>query len=147
MHIEKNICESVLGTLLNIERKSKDAYKARQYLEDMNIRNELHLKRDGDKYQMPHACYTLSNVGFCEFLKSVKFPDGYASNISRCINIADGKVSRLKSHDCHILLQRLLPIGIRGYLLKDVYVALVELGTFFKDLCCKTLGVEEINRL
>ena len=30
---------------------------------------------------MPTACYTLSKVerqGFCEFLKSVKFPDGYA---------------------------------------------------------------------
>ena len=35
------------------------------------------------------ACYTLSKVerqGFCEFLKSVKFPDGYALNISRCVS-------------------------------------------------------------
>ena len=77
----------------------------------------------------------------------MKFPDAYASNISRCVNVGDGKVSGLKSHDCHVLLQRLLPVGTRGYLRKDVYSAIVELGNFFKDLCCKTLDVEELKRL
>lgn len=150
MHIEKNICENVLGTLLDIDGKTKDTYKARLDLEDMNIRKELHLIHVGDKYQMPHSCYTLSKMeqkAFCEFLKSVKFPDGYASNISRCANDADGKVLGLKSHDCHVLLQRLLPVGVRGYLQKDVYNVLAELGNFFKDLCCKSLQVDELERL
>ena len=110
MHIQKNICYSILGTLLNIEGKTKDTFKARQDLEDMNIRKELHLiKRSDGKYVMLATCYTLSKAerqGFCEFLKSVKFPDGYASNISRCASINDGKISGLKSHDCHVLLQR-----------------------------------------
>ena len=118
MHIEKNMCDIILGTLLNIEGKTKDTLKARKDLEDMNIRKELHLiKRSDGKYVMLETCYTLSKVerqGFCEFLKSVKFPDGYASNISRCVLINDGKISRLKSHDFHVLLQRSLPIGIHG---------------------------------
>ena len=151
MHIQKNICDSILGTLLNIEGKTKDTFKATQDLEDMNIRNELHLiKRIDGKYVMPAACYTLSKAerqGFCEFLKSMKFPDGYASNISRCASINDGKISGLKSPDCHVLLQRLLPIGIRGYLKKEVPDALIELGHFFKQLCCKTLKVEEIEKM
>ena len=151
MHIEKNLCDSILGTLLNIEGKTKDTFKARQDLEDMNIRKELHLiKRSDGKYIMPAACYTLSKdekQGFCEFLKSVKFPDGYASNISRCISINDGRISGLKSHDFHILLQRLLPIGIRGYLKKEVSNALAELWHFFKQLFCKTLKVEELKKM
>ena len=80
MHIQKNICDSILGTLLNIEGKTKDTFKARQDLEDMNIRKELHLiKRSDGKYVMPATCYTLSKAerqGFCEFLKSVKFRMG-----------------------------------------------------------------------
>ena len=136
IHIQKNICDRILGTLLNNEGKTKDTFKARQDLEDMNIRKELHLiKRSDGKYVMPAACYTLSKAerqGFCEFLKSVKFLDGYASNISRCASINDGKISGLKSHDCHVLLQQLLPIGIHGYLKKEVSDALIELGHFFQ---------------
>uniref|UniRef100_A0A2N9J4U7 Transposase n=1 Tax=Fagus sylvatica TaxID=28930 RepID=A0A2N9J4U7_FAGSY len=41
MHIEKNICESIIGTLLNVKGKSKDGLKSRMDLEDMKIRNEL----------------------------------------------------------------------------------------------------------
>ena len=43
MHIEKGICENVLGTLLNIERKTKDTITARLDLEDLNIKKELYL--------------------------------------------------------------------------------------------------------
>ena len=50
------------------------------------------------------------------------------AKISRNVNITDGKISGLKSHDCHVLLQQLLPIGIRPYLIKDVCDALVELS-------------------
>ena len=41
MHIEKNICAILVGTLLNIEGKTKDIVKARLDLEDLNIRKEL----------------------------------------------------------------------------------------------------------
>ena len=81
MHIEKNVCDSVLGTLLSIEGKSKDTEKARLDLLDMNIRKELHLYKVGNKWKKPHASYTLSvdeRRKFCQFIKSVKFPDGFA---------------------------------------------------------------------
>ncbi|XP_074364848.1 uncharacterized protein LOC141705880 isoform X2 [Apium graveolens] len=41
MHIEKNVCDNIIGTLLDIEGKSKDNLKARKDLEDLNIREEL----------------------------------------------------------------------------------------------------------
>ena len=84
---------------------------------------------------------------FCKFLKSVKFPDGYAVNISRNVNINDGKILGLKSHDCHVLLQRLLLVDIRPYLNKDVCNALMELYGFFQKLCAKTMYVTDLERL
>ena len=93
---------------MNIVGKTKDTEKAHFNLAYMNIRNELHLQLKGNKLLKPHACYTLTleeRREFCKFLKSVKFPNGYAENISRNVNIIDRKISGLKSHDCHVLLQ------------------------------------------
>ncbi|XP_031120950.1 uncharacterized protein LOC116024191 [Ipomoea triloba] len=150
MHIEKNICDNIIGTLLNIDGKNKDTLKARQDLDDMNIRKELHLvKKSNGSYEVPHPCYMLTRedrLKFAEFLKSVKFPDGYASNITRCVN-ADGKLMGLKSHDCHVLLQRVLPVGVRGSLEKEVTTVLSELGDFFRKLCCKTLKLADLDVL
>lgn len=113
MHIEKNICDNIVGTVLNIEGKTKDTTKARLDLADLNMRSELHLQFEGDSVLKPHASYTLTKderKQFCAWLKSVRFPDGYAANISKNVNEIDGKISGLKTHDCHILLQQLLPM-------------------------------------
>ena len=34
MHIEKNVCESIIGTLLNIPGKTKDGYTSRLDLKE-----------------------------------------------------------------------------------------------------------------
>jgi hypothetical protein len=43
MHITKNVCESLLGTLFNMLDRTKDGSKARNDLMSLNIRKELHL--------------------------------------------------------------------------------------------------------
>jgi hypothetical protein len=94
MHIEKNICENILSTLLNIPNKTKDTISARLDLEDRGIRKEVHLLDDsGSSSSKPRACYVLSPEAkkkFLQFLSNVKFPDGYASNISRYVNMKGG---------------------------------------------------------
>lgn len=84
---------------------------------------------------------------FFEFLKSVKYPDGYAANISKCVNTSNGKLTGLKSHDCHVLIQRILPIGMRGFVDKEISIALFELGTFFQDLCSRTVTRSKLEQL
>lgn len=37
MHIEKNVCDNILGTLINIEGKTKDNVKTRLDLQAMGI--------------------------------------------------------------------------------------------------------------
>ena len=42
MHIEKNVCDNLIGTILNLDGKTKDNIKARLDLKEMGIRQELH---------------------------------------------------------------------------------------------------------
>jgi hypothetical protein len=42
MHIEKNVCENIYGTLLEMEEKLKDNLQARKDLQEINIRSDLH---------------------------------------------------------------------------------------------------------
>ncbi|PKU64941.1 hypothetical protein MA16_Dca004556 [Dendrobium catenatum] len=143
MHIEKNICDNFIGTLLDLE-KSKDNLQARQDLVDIGIKNELHphILEDGS-YSLPRAPFTMSKkdkVMFCEVLKNLKFPKGYASNISRCVNVADCKIMGLKSHDCHILIEDILPIALRSCAPSDeVMCIVVEISHFLKVICAKVI--------
>jgi hypothetical protein len=41
MHVKKNVCGSLLGTLMNDKWKTKDHAKARAKLEELDIRPEL----------------------------------------------------------------------------------------------------------
>ncbi|XP_042956354.1 uncharacterized protein LOC122292181 [Carya illinoinensis] len=150
MHIEKNICDNVVGTLLNIEGKSKDSANARKDLANLGIRKELHLQQQGERITMGLGCYMLNlneRRAFCEWLSKVKFPDGFASNIARCVNVREGKISGMKSHDCHVFMQALLPVVIGGFLRADVRQALLELSWFFKELCSRTLNLPVLHRL
>ena len=108
--------------------------------------NTIH---DGS-YDKPRTFFSLSaneRDGFYDFLKSVKYPDGYVANISRSVNAKNGRLSGLKSYDCHVLLQRILPIGLRGFAQKDISIVLFELGSFFQDLCSRTLKRSELEKL
>ncbi|XP_028071761.1 uncharacterized protein LOC114274092 [Camellia sinensis] len=151
MHIEKNVCDNVLWTILNVDGKGKDNLNTRRDLQDMGIRKALHpQKRVGNKYYLPPACFAMNNREkslFCTLLKNIKVPDGYASNISRRVNLKQRSISGLKSHDNHILMKQILPIAVRNLLPKKVVELLIELSNFFRQLCFKTLEVDGLNCL
>lgn len=48
MHIEKNICDNILGTLMNIESKIKNNINAHQDMAEFSIQSNLRLKEVGD---------------------------------------------------------------------------------------------------
>ncbi|CAM8937750.1 unnamed protein product [Rhodiola kirilowii] len=117
MHVEKNICDSLIGTLLNIPGKTKDGLKARLDMLDMNIRTKLAPQTEGKRTYLPPSCTTLSKnekTILCGCLKGVKVPYGYSSNIASLVSMKDLRLNGLKSHDYHVLIQQLLPIAIRG---------------------------------
>src|SRR3954465_11344642 len=158
MHITKNVCESLLGTLLNMPERTKDGPKARADLKSMGIRQELWRPNDDDdddddddeakdtkshrkgkkakkiEYDYPPACFTLSQKEIEQFftcLVGVKLPYGYAGKISRYLFSAKQKFSGMKSHDCHVLMTQILPVAIRGIMDAHVRETLFGLCNFF----------------
>ena len=151
MHIEKNVVDNVIGTVLNMDGKTKDNLKACLDLEEMVIRSELYLEELGsDKTYKLRACFEMTTSekdSFLQVLKSVSVPDGYASNVSRCAKLKEHKIFGMKSHDSHILMQQLFPIAIRGSLPDEVSKHLIELSCFFREICSKVLSLEDLESL
>nr|GEV97291.1 hypothetical protein [Tanacetum cinerariifolium] len=90
MHVVKNAIESLTAMIFNIKGKTKDTWKSRRDLMDERLKKSLHLRSQSKSSSliMHMACYHLTKdekQKILGFLKLLKFPDGYASNISGCI--------------------------------------------------------------
>jgi len=143
MHIEKNVMNNILGTILNIKGKTKDNLAARLDLQEMGLRHKLHLftVANGKAY-MPTACHTMvreDKENFLKVLRNVRVPDVYASNISWCVRLKERTISGMKSHDSHVLMQQILPIALRQSLPDKVVRPLVEMFAFFRGICSTKL--------
>ncbi|GLU18565.1 hypothetical protein SLE2022_348580 [Rubroshorea leprosula] len=51
----------------------------------------------------------------------------------------------MKSHDCHIFVQSLIPIAFRHLLPKQVWEPLVEISEFFRALCAPVIQVNDMT--
>nr|GEV81153.1 hypothetical protein [Tanacetum cinerariifolium] len=151
IHIETNVCDNVLFTLLGIAGKTKDHLNARLNLKELNIKPSLHPQEtSSSRILLPPACFTLGKdekYQFLKLLKDLKVPDGYGSNISRCVHLKELSMWGLKSHDNHIILQQLLPLVVRRLLPKHVVAALIELSNFFRILCSKVNSKYDLQKI
>ncbi|XP_062019453.1 uncharacterized protein LOC133736031 [Rosa rugosa] len=150
MHIEKNVCESVIGTLLNMPSKTKDSVAARLDMVDMGVRLDLGPNIGEKKTFLPAAPYTLSRaekIKMCTSFLFMKVPYGHSSNIKNLVSMDDLKLYGLKSHDCHTLMQQLLPVAIRSVLPKHVRISIMRLCFFFNALCTKVVDVSKLDKL
>jgi hypothetical protein len=142
MHQERNIGESILSTCMAFVDKTKDNHKARKNLAQLCNRPSLELKSSSGK---PRALFCLKPKERKEvliWLQNLKFPDAYAACFRRAMNLESGKLSGVRRHDCHIFMERLLPVMFRGYLNDDVWKALAELSHFYRQLCAKEIKKE-----
>jgi len=150
MHIEKNVFDNVFNTVMDIKEKTKDNVKARMDLAVLCKRRELELVDLGNgKFKKPKAQYTLSasqRRAVCEWVSQLKLPDGYVSNIRKCVDLNTCKLQGMKSHDSHIFMERLLPTAFSS-LPGKVWNPLVELSHFFRDLCSATLKVDHLEQM
>ncbi|GJW08126.1 hypothetical protein Tco_1570549, partial [Tanacetum coccineum] len=142
MHIEKNVLEAILNNLL-MNDKSNDTAKARQDLQRLGIRSGLWLgQTKNGKCLKPQAAYCFTpedRKKFCQFIKGVKLPDGFGSCFKHKVTDNDTNITGLKSRDCHIMMQRLLPYGLQNYLPDKIAKPIIELCSLFKQICYATL--------
>lgn len=92
MHLEKNVFDNTIGTLLDVPSKTKDGLQSWADLGEMGIREELYPtegKKNGNVY-LPLACFTLileEKKAICKSLRDVKVPIGFSSNIRLLVSI------------------------------------------------------------
>jgi len=147
MHCEKNISENLVRTTFG----EKDTPAVRADMQARGIRPHLHLQRRGpnqDRLHMPHATYVLTaadKAKVLRVLKSLRMPTNYVSALYK--KISKGKLSGLKSHDFHVLLQQILPLCYRKISNKVVAGAIMRLSRVFQKLCAKTVNRDDKDQL
>ena len=138
MHVEKNVFDNLFNTVMNIKGKTKDTARGREDLKVICKRPLLELMNISEIIMMPKATYVLEQRqtrDVYQWLKLLKFPDGYVSNISRCVKLDEQRIYGMKSHDCHVFMQRLVSLAFRDMLDKPIWGAISELSKFFRALC------------
>ena len=129
MHITKNVCESLLGTLLNMPERTKDGLKARADLKSIGIRKELHTNDDDDEAKQDTESRRKGK-------KAKKTGNDYPP---ACFTLIQD--------DCHMLMMQILPVAIRGIMDAHVRETLFGLCNFFDVISRKSIGVRQLRRL
>ena len=148
MHIEKNVFDNIFNTVFNIPGKTKDTYKSRDELNKYCRRPQFAQNLVTNKYlDVPFVLNKSQKKDVLEWVKKLRFPDGYASNLGRCVDAKKLKMFGMKSHDCHVFMQRLLPIALREFLPNRIWEPITEISLFFKQLTSSSLTDEELRNL
>ncbi|XP_074293337.1 uncharacterized protein LOC141620334 [Silene latifolia] len=147
MHIEKNFFELLIHTVMDNKKKTVDNHNSRKDLPKLGKRSHLHIKENGQKPKSPFALDEAQKKVLCEWICNLRFPDGYASDLSRCVDLNDLTLHRMKSHDCHVFMERLLPVALKHLLPKELWNPITKISLFFRDLCAPTLKLENIENL
>ncbi|GJT76044.1 putative transposon, En/Spm-like protein [Tanacetum coccineum] len=148
--LEKNVCESLVGTFLNVPGKTKDGMNARLDQAELGIKPELFARQEKDKTTLPPAGYTLMNAEkdiFCETLSNIRVPQGYCSNFSSLVSLKDRKLIGLKLHDYHMLMQEFMPTAIRSIMHPPTRYAIIRFCFFFKYICRKEISLQELDKM
>ncbi|KAL0455299.1 UNVERIFIED_CONTAM: hypothetical protein Slati_0869100, partial [Sesamum latifolium] len=113
---------------MDIKEKTKDNLNARKDLKIICNRSELDVDERRPNV-MPNAVYTLTREQrrrICEWITHFKFSDGYASNLARCVDMKELRLYGIKSHDCHVFIQKFILIAFYEMFPESVCSALIE---------------------
>jgi hypothetical protein len=136
MHNEKNVADVMLSMCIDITERTKDNSKARLDMAEICDRPTLELtKAPNGTWKKPRAKYCVSKddkLVILKWFKQLKFPDRFAANLRKSVKLDKQKFVGLKSHDFHIIIERLLPVALRGFIPEREWKDIAEL-CFFID--------------
>jgi len=150
MHFEKNMFENIFNIVIDVKGKTKDNIKARLDIALFCNRKNTELVCDESRVAKPRASFMLeknTQLLVYKWLKSLRFPDEHASNISRLVNTEECILYGMKSHDCYVFIQTLIQLAFHDLLLKGIWDAVTKISYFFRDICSNKLNVDHIERL
>ena len=150
MHIEKNYFDNLFNTVMDVKGKTKDNPKARMDIKEYCRRKELWLQElQNGKIVKPKASFSFTldeKREIIEWVKTLRMPEGYASNLGKWADMNEGKLIGMKSHDCHVFMETLIPIAF-SHLPERIWKPITEISLFFKDLCSGKLLESSLDRL
>jgi hypothetical protein len=136
MHVQKNVFESLIATLMDTH-KSKDGMKARKDMVQLNVMLELHpVLEDNEKYTLPMASYNLDlqeRRALCSFVRGSKVPTRFSMNPKKLVSMKDLLFAHCKASSCDVDgVPTNCNQGYKARVLEDGYHPHVLL--LFKDL-------------
>lgn len=147
MHIEKNVCESLLKFLSG----EKDTGAVRADLEQRRIRPHLWLKAHQSranvflKYQAPYSCTPEEWKTFLSRVSCLRVPSGYAGAFKK--HVTKKKLGSMKTHDFHVMMQDILPLCLRGLMQKPIRNVIMRLSYVFRQICVKVWDPSRFSKL
>jgi hypothetical protein len=123
MHIEKNMFENNFNIVMDVKGKTKNNIKVGLDIVLFCNRKNMKLVCDRSQVAKPRASFVLEKYAqllVYKWLKSLRFFNGHASNISRFVNMEECRLYGMKSHDCHVFMQTLIPLAYRDLLSKGI---------------------------
>jgi hypothetical protein len=137
--------------LLDVKGKTKEGLNSHLDLVNLGIRKELHpIPQQNGKYLFSATSYNLNpkeKHKICVWLKTLKVPSGFCSNIRSLMSMKDLTLTNYKSHDCHVMLTTFPPIAIRAIKLVFVKLAITRLCYFFNKVSQKVIDRDELESL
>jgi len=137
--------------LLHVKGKTTEGLSSRLDLVNLGIRKELQpIPQPNGKYLLPAASYNLNpeeKREICVWLKTLKVPSRFCSNIRSLVSMKDLILTNYNSHDCHVMLTTFLPIAIRAIKLVFVKMAITRLCYFFNKVSQKVIDRDELKSL
>ncbi|RDX79458.1 hypothetical protein CR513_40123, partial [Mucuna pruriens] len=88
------------------------------------------------------------DVRYCIYVMHVEkniYDSKTKNDVNARLNLID--IVGLKSHDCHVLMQQLLPMAICDVLLKNIRKVLTKLCSFFNAICSKVINPQNLEEL
>jgi len=152
MHLEKNVFKSIVGVLLDIKTKMKDGLKSRMDLVNQDIRSKIHPTpaTQSGKVDLSSVSYNLTRDekrAVCQWLRGVKVPTGFSSNIKSLVSMKDLTLTSFNAHDCHVLLMVFLLIMIRAISPEYVKMVITRMSYFFNCITQKVIDEAKLPGL
>ena len=135
---------------MDIKDKSKDGKNSHDDLQQLGIRRSLWPQPKGKKIFLPPAPHTLSKKQkeiLCGVLFTLKVLDGYSSNPKNHVSMKDIKLHSMKEHDCHVLMQQILPVEFHHVLPKAVRNTICRLCFIYRKICAKIMDPTYLDKL
>ena len=96
----------------------------------------------------PVALYVLNDDEFKVFantIENLKILSKHSSNLGK--HICSKKFGNLKSHNYHVFMQQLLPLGLWGLLQPGPQMAIMRMSKVYKRICTKVYNLAKFKSL